>query len=57
VLKVAFGEQTLGRTLEEFLSGFSKFKIDLPSFEKYGHSHWTCSVKSKGDFSEGSSIG
>lgn len=57
MLKVAFGEQTLGRTLEEFLSGFSKFKSDAPSIEKYRYSHWACSVKSKGDFSEGSSIG
>jgi len=30
MLKVAFGKQTLGRTLEEFLSDFSNFKSDVP---------------------------
>jgi hypothetical protein len=53
MVKVTFGDQRLGRTFEEFLSGFPKFKSDAPFFEKYGHSH--C-VKSQGDFSEGSSI-
>jgi len=56
MLKVAFGKQTHGRTLEEFLSGFPNFKSDVPSFEMYWHSHWACSVKSQGDYSEGSSI-
>lgn len=38
MLKVACGEQTLGRTLEEFLTDFSKFKSDVSSFEMYWHS-------------------
>jgi hypothetical protein len=30
MLKVAFGKQTLGRSVEEFLSGFSNYKSDVP---------------------------
>jgi hypothetical protein len=56
MLKVAFGKQTLGRILEKFLSGFSNSKSGVPSFEMYWHSHWACSVKSQGKYSEGSSI-
>jgi hypothetical protein len=55
MLNVAFGKQTFGRTLEEFLGVFSNFKSDVPSFEMYWHSHWACFVKSEGDCSEGSS--
>lgn len=56
MLKVTFGKQTLGRSLEEFLSGFSNFKNDVPSFEMYWHGHWACCVKSQGDYPEGAAL-